>query len=104
MKVRTLAMPVALGAALLLSAGCAEQARKPYYAYTETVTLKSGKNVECAVNEPLADRTTAGPPLTVTERRQAEVLAMHRLFLVTDPWSPYPTPYTAPDIKCRTVP
>lgn len=101
---RSATASIAMGAVLSCGAGCAEQPRKPYYAYTETVTLKNGKTVECAVNEPLDERGVAGPPLSVTERRQAEVLAMHRLILVTDPWSPYPTPYTAPDIKCRPVP
>jgi hypothetical protein len=102
MNTRSVAASLAAGAMLGLIAGCAEQ-RQPDYVYTTTVRIADGKTVECAVNEPLADGGTTGAPLTTNEERQAEVLAMHRLFLETGPWSDYPTPYTAPDIKCRAV-
>ncbi len=102
MDMRSVAASIAAGAVLSCSAGCAEQ-RQPDYMYTATVTIPDGKTVECAVNEPLTGRDVRSAPLTTGEERQAEVLAMHRLFLETGPWSDYPTPYTAPDIKCRAV-
>lgn len=102
MNMRSVAASVSIGTALSCGAGCAQQ-RQPDYVYTTTVTIADGKTVECAVNEPLVGPGVPGAPLTTSEERQAEVLAMHRLFLETGPWSDYPTPYTAPDIKCRTV-
>ncbi|HEY3536324.1 MAG TPA: hypothetical protein VGL01_02730 [Trinickia sp.] len=102
MKMRSVAASVLMGAIVSCGAGCAEQGR-PDYAYTTTVAIPDGKTVECAVNEPLAGRSGPAAPLSTSEERQAEVLAMHRLFLETGPWSDYPTPYTAPDIKCRAI-
>ena len=103
MNIRSVAASLAVAAVLSCNAGCAEQS-PPDYVYTTTVRIADGKTVECAVNEPLADHGVAsGTPLSTGEERQAEVLAMHHLFLETGPWSDYPTPYTAPDIKCRAV-
>ncbi|NRO94902.1 hypothetical protein GWC77_02950 [Paraburkholderia sp. NMBU_R16] len=102
MNLRSVAASVSIGAALSCGAGCAQQ-REPDYIYTTTVTIADGKTVECAVNEPLAGPAASDAPLSTAEKRQAEVLAMHRLFLETGPWSDYPTPYTAPDIKCRAI-
>lgn len=102
MNMRSAAALVFVGTIVSCGAGCAGDGR-PDYAYTTTVTIPDGKTVECAVNEPLVSRSAPGAPLSTSEERQAEVLAMHRLFLETGPWSDYPTPYTAPDIKCRPI-
>ena len=71
------------------------------YAYSTTVRLPDGKIVNCDVNESPA--TTAAPPngLTLTQERQAEVLATQRLRVLSGPYSEYPTPYTAPIVHCR---
>jgi len=103
MNMRSAATLVFMGAIVSCGAGCAGE-RRPDYAYTTIVAIPDGKTVECAVNEPLVSRGAPGAPLSTSEERQAEVLAMHRLFLETGPWSDYPTPYTAPDIKCRAIP
>ena len=102
MKIRSVAASVAVCAVASCVAGCAQQ-RQPDFVYTTTVKVPDGKSVECAVNEPLRNAGAPSAPLSISEEREAEVLAMHRLFPETGPWSDYPTPYTAPDIKCRAV-
>lgn len=71
------------------------------YAYTTTVRLPDGKVVTCDVNESPADTAPPENGLSVTQERQAEVLATQRLRVLSGPYSPYPTPYTAPIVHCR---
>ncbi|WP_426397980.1 hypothetical protein ACS7SF_15890 [Ralstonia sp. 25C] len=68
--------------------------------YTMDVRLHDGKPVRCAVNQPLAPPNPPGPALTTRERNEAEVLALQPMRLEVGPRSPYPTPYTAPDVQC----
>ena len=73
----------------------------PDYAYSATVRLPDGKIVHCDVNEAPPSTTGEHNGLTLTEERQAEVLATQRLRLLSGPYSPYPSPYTAPIVNCR---
>jgi hypothetical protein len=41
--------------------------------------------------------------LTTRERNEAEVLALQPMRLEVGPRSPYPTPYTAPDVQCLAL-
>lgn len=101
MKKRYLTMLAALGAAALWQTNCG--AAQPDYAYSTTVRLADGKTLECAVNEPLMRTSASSAPLTRSEQRQADVLATQRLRLLSGPTSDYPTPYTAPDVKCEAA-
>ncbi len=71
--------------------------------YTMDVRLADGKPVRCAVNQPMMSPGTSAP-LTTRERNEAEVLATQPLRLQVGPRAPYPTPYTAPDIRCVALP
>ncbi|WP_442807808.1 hypothetical protein [Trinickia soli] len=71
------------------------------YAYSTTVRLPDGKTVDCDVNESPASASGAPNGLSLTEQRQAEVLATQRLRVLSGPYSEYPTPYTAPVIRCK---
>lgn len=71
------------------------------YAYSTTVTLRDGTIVNCDVNESAATTAPSKNGLTLTQERQAEVLATQRLRVLTGPYSDYPTPYTAPIVHCR---
>jgi hypothetical protein len=71
------------------------------YAYSTTVRLPDGKIVNCDVNASPAGTSPVPNGLTLTEERQAEVLATQRLRVLTGPYSEYPTPYTAPIVHCR---
>lgn len=72
--------------------------------YTMEVRLHDGKHVRCAINEPLVRPAPPGPALTTRERNEAEVLALAPMRLEVGPRSPYPTPYTAPDVQCLALP
>lgn len=72
--------------------------------YTMEVRLHDGKQVRCAVNAPLVRPDPPGPVLTTRERNEAEVLALQPMRLEVGPRSPYPTPYTAPDVQCLALP
>ena len=72
--------------------------------YTMDVRLHDGKAVRCAVNAPLMPPNPPGPVLTTRERNEAEVLALQPMRLEVGPRSPYPTPYTAPDVQCLALP
>ncbi|WP_275760787.1 hypothetical protein [Ralstonia pseudosolanacearum] len=74
--------------------------------YTMEVRLADGRPVRCAVNQPMAPVMAPGTsaPLTTRERNEAEVLATQPLRLQVGPRAPYPTPYTAPDIRCIALP
>lgn len=71
------------------------------YAYSTTVLLRNGKTVNCDVNEFPASTAAEQNGLSITEERQAEVLATQRLRVLSGPYSEYPTPYTAPTVRCR---
>ncbi|RDU97945.1 hypothetical protein DWV00_15520 [Trinickia dinghuensis] len=71
------------------------------YAYSTTVRLHDGTIVNCDVNESPASTAPEQNGLTLTQERQAEVLATQRLRVLSGPYSPYPTPYTAPIVHCR---
>lgn len=85
--------------ATTLIAACAPVS--PDYAYSTTVRIPDGKTVYCDVNEAPPSTTAEHNGLTLTEERQAEVLATQRLRLLSGPFSPYPSPYTAPVVNCR---
>jgi hypothetical protein len=89
----------ASAAALATVAACGSVS--PDYAYSTTVRLHDGKTVDCDVNETPPSTTQESNGLTLTEQRQAEVLATQRLRLLSGPYAPYPTPYTAPIVRCR---
>ena len=74
---------------------------QPDYAYTTTVRVPDGKLVRCDVNTSPPSTAAQENGLSVTQERQAEVLATQRLRVLSGPYSPYPTPYTAPIIRCR---
>jgi hypothetical protein len=71
------------------------------YTYSTTVRLPDGKSVDCDVNTSPASTAAEPNGLSVTEERQAEVLATQRLRVLSGPYSEYPTPYTAPTVRCR---
>jgi hypothetical protein len=77
------------------------RAAQPDYAYSTTVHLADGKTLNCAVNEPLTAVRTSGIALTRREKTEADVLATHRLSLLSGPTSDYPSPYTAPNGGCQ---
>lgn len=83
-------------AAALWSTG--SLAAPPGSAYQTSVQLSSGKNLLCSVNEAAPD----GEPAVLTRREQveADVLATQRLRLISGPFSPYPSAYTAPTVAC----
>ncbi len=95
----TLSRLAACAAALAAHAACTSASSD--YAYSTTVRLPDGKVVICDVNEGPADTAAPESGLTVTQARQAEVLATQRLRLLSGPYSAYPTPYTAPVVHCR---
>ncbi|MEM5327983.1 hypothetical protein VSR34_15505 [Paraburkholderia sp. JHI2823] len=84
-------------AAALWSTG-ALAAAAPGSVYQTPVQLSSGKNLLCGVNEA----PPAGEPAALTRREQveADVLATQRLRLLSGPFSPYPSAYTAPTVAC----
>jgi hypothetical protein len=90
---------VVCAAVLATSAACGPVS--PDYVYSTTVRLHDGKTVNCDVNETPPSTTPEPNGLTLTEQRQAEVLATQRLRLLSGPYAPYPTPYTAPVVRCR---
>lgn len=89
----------ACAAALATVAACGSVS--PDYAYSTTVRLHDGKTVNCEVNETPPSTTQESNGLSLTEERQAEVLATQRLRVLSGPYAPYPTPYTAPIVRCR---
>ena len=92
---------VALATASAITTACTPLSSD--YAYSTTVRLPDGKTVHCEVNESPPSTAAEHNGLTVTEERQAEVLAMQRLRVLSGPYSPYPSPYTAPIVNCRPV-
>ncbi|WP_136624675.1 hypothetical protein [Paraburkholderia sp. UYCP14C] len=90
----------ALGCAVALWSTCS-LAALPDSAYETRVQLSSGKNLLCSVNQP----QPAGEKAVLTRREQveADVLATQRLRLVSGPFSPYPSAYTAPSVACVSV-
>jgi hypothetical protein len=74
----------------------------PDSVYTTTVQLPDGKNLSCAVNQPLPEGVPAAV-LSTTEQRQADVLATQPLRLLSGPTSGYPTSYTAPHVVCAAA-
>ncbi len=70
------------------------------FVYTVNVTLRDGKAVQCAVNQPPQLPQAPPPPLSTDERVEAEVLATQRLRLLSGPRGPYPTAETAPAVTC----
>lgn len=109
MKSLRLLMIVAMAVATAATASCGSATISS--SYTTDVRLKDGKAVRCLVNE--ADRIPSAsvsastrpsaPALSVRERNEAEVLATQPLRLLSGPWSPYPTPDTAPKLDCYEV-
>ena len=98
---KTFSRLAACAAALLASTACAPISSD--YAYSTTVRLPDGTIANCDVNESPVDSAPAPPEngLSVTQERQAEVLATQRLRVLSGPYSPYPSPYTAPIVHCR---
>ena len=96
---KTLSWLAACIAVLTMNTGCTPISSD--YAYSTTVRLPDGKVVVCDVNESPADTAPPDNGLSVTQERQAEVLATQRLRLLSGPYSPYPTPDTAPIVHCR---
>lgn len=88
-------------AALASSAACTPIS--PDYAYSTTVRIPDGKLVHCEVNESPPSTVQNENALSLTEERQAEVLATQRLRVLSGPYAPYPSPYTAPIVRCRPV-
>lgn len=96
---KTFSRLAACAVALATNTACTPQPSD--YAYSTTVRLSDGKVVICDVNESPADTAPPNNGLSVTQERQAEVLATQRLRVLSGPYSPYPTPYTAPIVHCR---
>lgn len=96
---QTMLRLAACAAALAAVTACGSVS--PDYAYSTTVRLNNGKTVDCDVNETPPSATPGSNGLTLIEERQAEVLATQRLRLLAGPYAPYPTPYTAPVVRCR---
>ncbi|WP_206955878.1 hypothetical protein [Trinickia acidisoli] len=96
---RTSPRLAACAAALAMGAACTPLSSD--YAYSTTVRVPDGKIVHCDVNESPPSTSAEQNGLTSTEQRQAEVLAAQRLRVLSGPYSPYPSPYTAPIIRCR---
>ncbi len=92
---------VALATATAMTTACTPISSD--YAYSTTVRIPDGKTVHCDVNESPPGMAAEHNGLTVTEERQAEVLATQRLRLLSGPYSPYPSPDTAPTVRCRPV-
>ncbi|MEM5340753.1 hypothetical protein [Paraburkholderia azotifigens] len=99
MQTRTLILALPALAAIWNSGGIAAQHD---YAYTTNVRLSDGRALQCAVNEPLPADAPA-MALSTREQTEADVLATQRLRLLAGPRSDYPTPYTAPIVRCRTA-
>jgi hypothetical protein len=87
----------ALGCAAALWSTCSPAAPGDS-AYETPVQLSSGKKLLCSVNKA----QPAGETAVLTRREQVEagVLATQRLRLVSGPFSPYPSAYTAPSVAC----
>ncbi|WP_454830169.1 hypothetical protein [Paraburkholderia xenovorans] len=69
--------------------------------YVITVHLHSGKQVVCAVNEPLkAQDRLRSQPLTVRELNEAQVDATARLRRQPGDKNHYPSPSMAPKVEC----
>lgn len=90
----------ALGCAAALWSMCSLAAPRDS-AYETQVRLSSGKKLLCSVNKA----QPAGETAVLTRREQVEagVLATQRLRLVSGPYSPYPSAYTAPSVACVSV-
>ena len=99
METRTLilTLPALAG---MWSASCV--AAQHDYAYTTNVRLSDGRALQCAVNEVLPVDAPA-MVLSTREQTEADVLATQRLRLLAGPHSDYPTPYTAPIVRCRNA-
>jgi hypothetical protein len=95
----TLSWIAACAVAIATSSACTPISAD--YAYSTTVRLSDGKIVNCDVNQSPPSTALAQNGLTLTEERQAEVLATQKLRLLSGPYSEYPTPYTAPVVRCR---
>lgn len=98
MTTRSLSLAVCI-AILVTEAACTPLSSD--YSYSTTVRLPDGKTVDCDVNESPASTSGERNGLSLTEQRQAEVLATQRLRVLSGPYSEYPTPYTAPVIRCK---
>ncbi len=101
MQTRTLILALAL-AALAATWNSGGIAAQHDYAYTTNVRLSDGRALQCAANEPLPADAPA-MALSTREQTEADVLATQRLRLLAGPRSDYPTPYTAPIVRCRTA-
>ncbi|KFX64499.1 MULTISPECIES: hypothetical protein [Paraburkholderia] len=83
--------------------GTACTAPQPDYTYETTVRLPDGKTARCAVNEPADAARVSSSTLDLSDQRKAEVLATQRLRVLSGPKSVYPSPYTAPVVRCVLV-
>lgn len=92
---------IVLVAATVCSTACL--AAQPDYMYETTVRLPDGKTAQCAVNEPADNARVPGTTLDLSDQRKAEVLATQRLRVLSGPKSEYPSPYTAPVVRCELV-
>jgi hypothetical protein len=100
-KVKHPAKHIVLIAVTVCSTACL--AAQPDYAYETTVRLPDGKTARCAVNEPADAAGVPRTTLALSDQRKAEVLATQRLRLLSGPKSEYPSPYTAPVVRCELV-
>lgn len=85
-------------AALSISAAAVAQP----VSYTSTVQLASGKQVTCAVNQPLAHSGSLPPTtsLSRSEINEAELAAIAPLRNVRVSKETYPHPALAPHVQC----
>jgi hypothetical protein len=98
-KVKDPAKHIVLIAVTVCSTACL--AAQPDYTYETTVRLSDGKTARCAVNEPGDGARASSTTLDLSDQRKAEVLATQRLRLLSGPKSEYPSPYTAPVVRCE---
>lgn len=92
---------IVLAAVTVCSTACL--ATPPDYTYETTVRLPDGKTAQCAVNEPADAVRVPRTTLDLDDQREAEVLATQRLRVLSGPKSEYPSPYTAPVVRCELV-
>ncbi|MBU6490233.1 MAG: hypothetical protein KGQ57_20770 [Burkholderiales bacterium] len=97
-SLRQITLGLSALAALSVSAAAIAQPTS----YTTTVQLASGKQVTCAVNQPLARPGDAAqtPSLSRSEINEAEVAAIVPLRKVRVSKEAYPHPALAPHVQC----
>jgi len=99
--VKVPAKHIALIAVTVCSNACLPA--QPDYTDETTVRLPDGKTAQCGVNEPADATRDSRTTLDLSDQRKAEVLATQRLRLLSGPRSEYPSPYTAPNVRCELV-